>query len=309
MPDTQPDPTPAPRPTLDVRNLIFMTLSPVIAIPGTIWYTYENGFEWWMPALFLVLYSLVGLSVTAGYHRCFSHRSYECAWIVQVFYAIFGAMSFQNSALWWSAGHRRHHRHVDGEFDPYNIRKGFWWAHILWTLDPDPEKANLSNVPDLEKMPVVRWQHRYLVPLMLVFGFGMPAFIGWCFGDWVAGLLWGGFLRIVLVHHCTFFINSLAHTFGKRTYDRTVSARDNAWVALVAFGEGFHNFHHRFPADYRNGIRWFHWDPAKWFIRGLMAAGLAWDLRRTPESAIAEARRRAGEAAAEPPPETAVAAD
>lgn len=144
---------------------------------------------------------------------------------------------------------------------------------------------------------------------MLVFGFGLPAFIGWCFGDWVAGLLWGGFLRIVLVHHCTFFINSLAHTFGKRTYDRTVSARDNAWVAVVAFGEGFHNFHHRFPADYRNGIRWFHWDPAKWFIRGLKAAGLAWDLRRTPESAIAEARRRAGEAATEPAPEAAAVAD
>ena len=112
MPNTPTEPTPATRPTLDVRNLLFMTLSPAIAIPGTIWYTYTYGIEWWMPALFLVLYSLVGLSITAGYHRCFSHRSYECAWIVQVFYAIFGAMSFQNSALWWSAGHRRHHRHA-----------------------------------------------------------------------------------------------------------------------------------------------------------------------------------------------------
>ncbi len=277
---------------LDWRNAVFMAASPIIAVPGTIWYTWSYGFEWWMPALFITLYSLVGLAITAGYHRCFSHRAYECSPLVQVFFAIFGAMSLQNSILWWSSGHRKHHQHTDGEFDPYNIQRGFWWAHIFWVLDADPEKNNLNNVSDLEKIPVVRWQHKYIAPLLIGFGFGLPAFIGWCFGDWIAGLLWGGFLRLVLVHHSTFAINSLAHMVGTRTYSHEVSARDNGWVALVSFGEGYHNYHHKFPADYRNGIRWYHWDPAKWFIWGLKAVGLARGLRETPEAAIAAARQQ-----------------
>jgi stearoyl-CoA desaturase (delta-9 desaturase) len=236
---------------------------------------------------------LVGLSVCAGYHRCFSHRSYESAKGVQLFYAIFGAFAAQNSVLQWSSGHRRHHVHVDSDWDPYSINRGFWWAHILWVFYVDPESKCLDNVRDLQASAILRWQHRWYKTLLIGGGFGLPLLAGAFFGDPVAGLLWGGFLRIAAVHHSTFFVNSLSHTVGSRTYNPTGSARDNWAVAFMTFGEGFHSFHHRFPGDFRNGIRWFAWDPAKWFIRALQGCRLAANLRTTADPVIEQARLQA----------------
>ena len=130
-------------------------------------------------------------------------------------------------------------------------------------------------------------------------GLGIPTAIGWAFGDPLGGLLWGGFLRLVVIHHTTFFVNSIAHMYGTRPYSEGISARDNAWVALVTNGEGYHNFHHRFPTDFRNGIRWYQWDPSKWWIRGLAATGLSWRLRRTPQLVIERSRLQTAVARAE----------
>jgi stearoyl-CoA desaturase (Delta-9 desaturase) len=232
----------------------------------------------------------VGISVTAGYHRFFSHRTYEASRPVQVFFAIFGAMAAQNSILSWSAGHRVHHQYVDKDWDPYNIQRGFWWAHILWVFHRHAESDTATNTPDLLKNPVVMWQHRWYKALLIVAGFGLPTAIGALFGDALAGLLWGGFLRLVIIHHTTFFVNSLAHSLGRPTYNADVSARDNWAVALLTLGEGYHSFHHRFPSDFRNGIRWYHWDPAKWFISTLRLTGLAHDLRATPPPQVELAR-------------------
>ncbi|HEX7150161.1 MAG TPA: fatty acid desaturase [Thermoanaerobaculia bacterium] len=275
-------------------NILFLTFTPIIGIVGTALWTWKTGFALWMPLLMLGMYALVGISICAGYHRFFSHKSYEASAPVQVFYAIFGAMAAQNSILWWSSSHRVHHKHVDKDWDPYNISRGFWWAHILWIFyKNDQRDETFSNSPDLLANKVVMWQHRWHKHILMIAGFGIPTLIGWAFGNPIAGLLWGGFLRIAVIHHTTFFVNSLAHTLGEPKFNAEVSARDNWAVALLTLGEGYHSFHHRFPADYRNGIRWYQWDPAKWWIRGLKAVGLASDLRATPEPQIEQARMRA----------------
>jgi stearoyl-CoA desaturase (Delta-9 desaturase) len=291
---------PAQKPRIDVPLMSFLMLTPVIGIAGTAVYTYLNGFALWMPLLALGMYAVVGLSICAGYHRFFSHNSYEAARPVQLFYAIFGAMAAQNSILWWSSAHRTHHQYVDRDWDPYSIKRGFWWAHILWIFHKHDAPDVEGNAPDLLKNPIVQWQNRWYKVLVIAGGFGLPALIGALFGDPIAGLLWGGFLRLVVVHHTTFFVNSLAHYVGERRYNADVSARDNWAVALLTLGEGYHSFHHRFPADFRNGIRWFQWDPAKWFIAALRALGLARSLRSTPMPQIEQARMQAALRAVEP---------
>jgi stearoyl-CoA desaturase (delta-9 desaturase) len=281
------------KPGIDYFTMSFLILTPILGVAGTAVYTWLHGFSLWMPVLALVMYLLVGLSICAGYHRFFSHKSYEASRAVQVFYAVFGAMAAQNSILWWSSSHRVHHQYVDRDWDPYSIKRGFWWAHILWVFHRHDAPPVETNAADLLKNPVVMWQNRWYKAILIVGGFGLPALVGAAFGDPIGGLLWGGFLRLAVIHHTTFFVNSLAHYWGKPTYNAEVSARDNWAVALLTLGEGYHSFHHRFPADFRNGIRAFDWDPAKWFIAALRMAGLASDLRATPPPQIAQARMQA----------------
>lgn len=275
-------------------NILFLTLTPVLGLAGTAAWTITHGFHLWMPLLTIGLYLCVGMSICAGYHRFFSHKSYECSPAVQVFYAIFGALAAQNSILWWSSSHRVHHKYVDKDWDPYNIQRGFWWAHILWIFYRNEERdETFANALDLKANKVVMWQHRWHKVILIAVGFGLPTLIGAAFGDPIAGLLWGGFLRIAIIHHTTFFVNSLAHALGEPIYNAEVSARDNWIVALLTLGEGYHSFHHRFPADFRNGIRWYHWDPAKWFIGALKGVGLAGDLIVTPLPQVEQARMSA----------------
>ncbi|HET8799022.1 MAG TPA: fatty acid desaturase [Thermoanaerobaculia bacterium] len=295
-----PSTSPSHKTAIDPWLLGFLMLTPVIGIGGTALYTWLNGFALWMPLLLLGMYAAVGLSICAGYHRFFSHKSYEASRPVQIFYAVFGAMAAQNSILSWSSSHRTHHQYVDRDWDPYSIKRGFWWAHILWIFHKHDAPDVEGNARDLLANPIVMWQARWYKVLVIAGGFGLPTLIGALFGDALAGLLWGGFLRLVVVHHTTFFVNSLAHYLGRPTYNADVSARDNWLVALLTLGEGYHSFHHRFPADFRNGIRWFHWDPAKWFIVALRALGLAGDLRATPTPRVEQARMQAAVRLVEP---------
>ena len=273
-------------------NIVFLSLTPVIGVAGTAAYAIAFGIRWWEPALFVVLFGLVSFSVTAGYHRCFSHKAYVCHPIVQAFYLFFGAMALQNSALKWSSDHRDHHRYVDRDWDPYNIRRGGLWAHILWLFYTEPPERTYDNVPDLRANRLVRWQFRFHGAIGLIAGLGIPTLIGAFFGRPLGGLLWGGFLRIALIHHTTFLVNSVAHLYGTRPYTEGNSGRDNALLAFVTNGEGYHNFHHKFPSDFRNGVRWYQWDPTKWLIALLGFLGLARDLVKTPESVIEKTRLR-----------------
>ncbi len=267
-------------------NILFLSFTPVIGIAGTAAYALARGVAWWEPVLFLTLFGLVSFSVTAGYHRCFAHKSYVSHPLLQAAYLFFGTMAFQNSALKWSSDHRDHHRYVDRDWDPYSIKRGGLWAHILWLFYSEPAERTYENVPDLQANRLVRWQYRWNNWIGILAGFGIPTAIGALFGRPLGGLLWGGFLRIAVIHHTTFLVNSVAHLYGSRPYTEENSARDNALLAFVTNGEGYHNFHHKFPSDFRNGVRWYQWDPTKWLISVLRFAGLARELRKTPKALI-----------------------
>jgi len=280
------------KPGLVRGNAFFFALFNLLAVTAVpIWgVLYGYGSIAWMA--FAVLLTAGGMSITTGYHRMWSHRTFKARWPVRLALAIFGGMALQNSILIWAARHRVHHRHVDDvERDPHSIKSGFWHAHIGWMLRAWPtSEVDFSQVRDLERDPIVMWQHRNYWKLVWSTNLGIPLILGWMTGDIIGMLLLAGVLRLVVSHHFTFFINSLAHTWGRRPYSEDNTAVDNGLVALVTWGEGYHNYHHAFQADYRNGIRWWHYDPSKWLINLLAWTGMAYDRKRTPRFRIQRAR-------------------
>lgn len=254
----------------------------IVALGVAPWYGLTHGYTPGLWLLFVLFVAWNGLSITAGYHRLWSHRAYQAHPLVRLFFALGGALSVQNSIKQWCSDHRNHHRYVDDpDTDPYSARRGFWFSHIGWMLRDYPSgETDFSNIKDLEKDRVVNWQHRHYWVLALLLNVGLPVAIGAILGDIVGALLLLGFVRLVFCHHTTFLINSLAHYWGKQPYSDNNSSRDNPVIALLTFGEGFHNFHHTFEWDYRNGIRWYHFDPTKWLIRMLSWARLTWGLKQ-----------------------------
>ncbi|MEM9157992.1 MAG: fatty acid desaturase [Verrucomicrobiota bacterium] len=238
---------------------------------------YIEVFTWQSAVFCFIGYAIAGFSITAGYHRLFSHQTYKASPIYEWIVLLSSSLAVQASALRWAHDHRIHHSHVDTDKDPYSIKKGFWYAHIWWLFDYD-EPIDKRLVGDLLKNPRVMFQDRYygwvtLAVNAVVFG------IGCLFLDPLSSLVGGVLLRIFAIQHCTWFINSLAHTYGAKTYAKELSAVDNALVAMVTFGEGYHNFHHAIAHDYRNGIRWYQFDPTKWLIWTASKFGLTRDLK------------------------------
>ncbi len=277
---------------IDWTNLLFLVIAHVLAIVAVV-YMVTVKFSWWTVGVSLLWLVCCGLGITGGYHRLFAHPTYRANKLVRAFYLLFGAASVQNSALKWCADHRDHHAQTDKEKDPYNIRRGFWWAHIGWVICKDPNPStDRAIVKDLEADTLIRWQDRYYVPLAVLVGALIPGLLGFLWGDPIGALLVAGFLRVVLQWHATFSVNSFAHYIGTQPYSTRNSARDSFWTALITLGEGYHNFHHSFQSDYRNGVRWYHLDPTKWFVWSLSKIGMTWDLRRTSPQAIEQARHR-----------------
>ncbi|HEY0513333.1 MAG TPA: fatty acid desaturase [Thermoanaerobaculia bacterium] len=279
----------APKRQINWLNLVFLLGTLLVALVGTPWYLLKVGLGWPEGLTFLVIWLFVGLSVTAGYHRLFSHKTYQAAWPVRLFFLVFGAGALENSVLNWCADHRVHHAHVDHERDPYNITKGFWWAHMGWIFF-ETQNIPKSVVRDLEEDRLVRWQAKYYALIGLSVAIGIPLAVGLLTGRVLGCLLIGGVLRVVVSHHGTFFINSLCHMIGRQPYSREHTARDSPIMAVLAFGEGYHNYHHSFPFDYRNGVKVWQFDPAKWMIWSLSRLGLVRDLRRAPEAAVLKAK-------------------
>jgi len=293
-----------PRAWLNTSFLLGTLLLALVLVP---WKLAVQGLQTSEAAVFLVQYVLVGMSITVGYHRLFSHRAFQAAWPVRLAALLFGAAAFQNSALAWSSDHRHHHRFVDDpDRDPYPVKKGFWYAHWLWVMEA--AEHPLDAVADLERDPLVRWQHRHHFVIGALVAALPPIAVGLATGNVAGQLVIGLLLRIVATHHSTFLINSAAHWFGSQPYSDASSARDNVLLAPLTFGEGYHNFHHHWQWDYRNGPRWYQWDPAKWFIATAAGVGLARGLRRVPATEIRrarlamEARRLAARLAAEAHP-------
>lgn len=228
----------------------------------------------------VVLLYVTGLSITGGYHRYYAHRSYRTGSVVEAIMLFFGAMTAQGSALRWSFDHRIHHAYVDTDEDPYSIKKGFWYAHCAWIWEK-PRKIDPKIVPDLMKNKLVMFQHNNYKSLMIGSNALVVVFFGWLFNDYMGAFMITLWLRMFALHHFTWFINSLAHTWGDKPFCLELSAVDNYFLSMLTFGEGYHNYHHTFANDYRNGIRWYHFDPTKWLIWTLHKLGLAHGLRRT----------------------------
>lgn len=273
-------------PPLHWGTTLFLLGTPLVALAGIPWYIAVNGISLVEILTALLLWYFIGLAITAGYHRLFSHRSFDAPAAIRLFLLVLGAGAIQTSALKWCYKHRAHHAHVDSSEDPYNIRRGFWWAHIGWVMHSNTEPIDPAKVKDLLRDPLVVWQDKYYHILVVLVALGIPLLVGILSGHLLGCLLIGCVGRIVLTHHVTFFINSLCHLVGRRPYSLRHSARDSGLMAVLAFGEGYHNYHHTFPFDYRNGIRFWHIDPAKWLIATLSSLRLATRLKRAPRHSV-----------------------
>ena len=249
----------------------------MIAVPG---YGLVFGYSWLDWTMFAVLYVITGLGITVGYHRLLTHRSFECPDWVKACLLIAGGWALQNSGAKWTADHLRHHAHCDDPADPYNAKRGFWYSHCGWLLNPVPcndERFGSRVMQDR----VAMWQHRHYAAIVLV-GLALPFVVGFLYDGWKGGI--GGFMlagvgRTFAVLNSTFCINSVCHLWGEQPYSKANSSRNSWFVSLLTFGEGYHNYHHAYPSDYRNGPIWYNFDPSKWLIYALWKMGLASSLR------------------------------
>jgi stearoyl-CoA desaturase (Delta-9 desaturase) len=275
-------------------NTLFMLGTPIACVFLLPFHWVFVGLQWPLVWGTIALWALTGVGVTAGYHRLFAHRSYKASGWLRLGFAILGAGSWQNSAITWASNHRYHHRYVDTDKDPYDATRGLWFSHIGWILREATYDDGFQNVQDLWKDPVCRFQHANYWVLNLGFNTLIPISFGLFIGDVAGSLLYLGLLRIVLVHHFTFTINSLAHVWGSQPWSHNNTSRDNWILSLVSFGEGYHNYHHAFQTDYRNGPKWYNYDPSKWLIFALSLCGATTHLRRTEDGLIYRRRLNEG---------------
>jgi stearoyl-CoA desaturase (delta-9 desaturase) len=274
---------------------LFLILNPIISITLLVIYLvfadnhYTTSQIIWTSLFALFFAILTNLSITMGYHRLFAHKSFEAHPILEGILLFIGSGAFQGSALKWASDHRLHHKYEDTDKDPYSIKKGFWYAHMGWMMDHAAVSLPI-HAPDLQKNKWLVNQDRYYLVWAIGVGYILPLLIGALLGNAFLGLVLAGGLRIFLTQQSTFFVNSLSHTLGKTPYSSEKTARDSIIVAILTHGEGYHNFHHKFQFDYRNGIRWYHWDPTKWSIQLAALFGLAKKLKTVQFSEILKAR-------------------
>lgn len=257
-----------------------------LACFGVLWV----GWSWLAGCVCVAMYALRVFAVTAGYHRYFSHRSFKTSRAVQFAFALVGTTALQKGPLWWAALHRHHHRYADTEKDihPPTV-KGFWWAHLGWILSPQYEATRWHEIRDFARYPELRWLNRHhLLPAVLVAS--LLFVFGWAVDRWwpelgTSGwqlLIWGFFVSTVLLWHVTFSVNSLAHVFGRRRFATRDTSRNSFLLALITFGEGWHNNHHRFPGSERQGFFWWEVDFTHYGLKFMEWLGLVWDLRTPP---------------------------
>ncbi|KAJ5758667.1 hypothetical protein N7520_005823 [Penicillium odoratum] len=267
------------------NRLIFTGVMPLMALVVGIG---------WVPlqlrtAIFTLIYSSIsGIGITAGYHRYWSHRSYSATIGLKIALAVLGASAGEGTIRTWCKDHRAHHRYVDTDKDPYAIHKGFLYAHYGWVIIKRRVERNVHvDIQDLESDPIVLWQRRNYAVILFLSAFVFPIlFCGIFFQDFLGGIIYGSCMRVFIVQQRTFCINSFAHWFGEKPFSGKNSPCDNFLVAVITLGEGYHNFHHEFPVDYRCGYHLLAYDPTKWFIWLCSQLNLAFDLKRFPTNEI-----------------------
>ncbi|KAF5339781.1 hypothetical protein D9611_009195 [Ephemerocybe angulata] len=272
-------------PTTGIRwfNVFILTATPAVAIYGLLTKPCRRDTLLFSAAY----YVFTMLGITAGYHRLWSHRSYKGSQPLQVFLLSGGASAVQGSCYWWARAHRSHHRYTDTDLDPYNAKRGLLWTHLGWMVFRSAVRSGAADITDLRRDALVQFQHRHYFLWAAVFGYILPAVVpGALWGDWAGGVCFSAALRLTIAHHSTFCINSLAHHLGSAPYDDARTPRDHLLSALLTMGEGYHNFHHQFPMDYRNAFYWYQYDPTKWFIAVCAWVGCAGNLRVFPGNEI-----------------------
>jgi len=249
------------------------------------------GLSWWHVGLFLGMFVLTGGGITVGFHRLFTHRSFETNKVIQFLLGVFGSMAVQGPLLRWVALHRCHHQHSDEQLDPHSphrygrgpfgVIRGMWHAHVGWVFAPDP--PNLSHyIRDLRQSALLRTVSA-LFPVWVAVGLVLPAVAGGLlWGTWSGaflGFLWGGLVRVFFVHHVTWSVNSVCHLWGRQPYPGADHSRNNLVFGILALGEGWHNNHHAFPTSARHGLRWWQPDLSYAVIRILAFLRLAWNVK------------------------------
>jgi stearoyl-CoA desaturase (Delta-9 desaturase) len=246
-------------------------------------------------AILAVMYVLTALGVTVGFHRMLTHRSFQAPKPVEYAFAALGSMAVQGPVMAWVADHRKHHAHADHEGDPHSphvghgdgvgsVFRGLWHAHVGWLLSEQGQASPRKYAPDLFEDRGMRIINRRF-PLLVLLSLALPALAGWALSGGslagaATGLLWGGLVRIFFVHHVTWSVNSVCHFLGSRRFETDDESRNVFWLALLSFGESWHNNHHAFPTSARHGLGRWQLDPSALVIRGLETCGLAWDVVR-----------------------------
>jgi stearoyl-CoA desaturase (delta-9 desaturase) len=289
-----------------LANLLAVIV-PFLGLVCALVFLWGRGFNWVDLGLLLGMSALTGLGITVGYHRLFTHRSFESNRVVRFLLGVFGSMAVEGPLLKWVAVHRYHHQHSDLPNDPHSphhqgrgvlgLLRGVWHAHLGWLFDPDPPDLD-RYVKDLRQSGMLCTVSA-LFPLWATIGLLIPAVLGGLLtGTWTGvlfGLIWGGLARIFLVHHVTWSINSVCHLWGRQPYRSNDQSRDNFVVGVLGLGEGWHNTHHAFPTSARHGLRWWQIDVSYWVIRALALVGLAWNVKVPGKQAQAAQRARGNE--------------
>ena len=271
-----------------------VSVVPFLALGVVGWQVWAQLLHWSDLAVFAILYLVTGLGVTVGFHRLFTHRAFATKrWLRGVFAAA-GSMAIEGPVISWVADHRKHHAFADQPGDPHSphVDHGVGWrgalrgllhAHMGWLFIHTQRGARQRYAPDLLADPVVSWVDRTFVFWAvggLAAGFGLGWLIGGTVTAGLTGLLWGGAVRLLVLHHVTFSINSLCHFFGRRRFNTGDESRNLAWLSFLSLGEAWHNNHHAFPTSAAHGLRWWELDLSSLVIRGLERVGLAWDVVR-----------------------------
>jgi stearoyl-CoA desaturase (Delta-9 desaturase) len=255
------------------------------------------GVSWVAIAACLTFYCVRIFAMSAGYHRYFAHRSYKTSRAFQFLLALLGVMSYQKGPLWWAAHHRYHHLHADREDDIHSpSQHGFWWAHCGWIFSLAYRETNMKLVSNFKRYPELRWlDNFYPVPSIVaataifLFGVKLDQLAPNLHTSGLQMLTWGFFISTVLVHHAIFSANSIGHTFGTRRFHSHDDSRNNLFVALLTFGDGWHNNHHYYGSSARHGFYWWEIDLTHYILRGLSRIGIVWDLHTPPERIYAAA--------------------
>jgi stearoyl-CoA desaturase (Delta-9 desaturase) len=264
-----------------------VTVVPFLALAVVCWQVWSSLLSWSDIAVFAITYAFCAVGITVGFHRHFTHRSFKTKVPVRAALAIFGSAAIEGPIISWVADHRKHHAFSDKDGDPHSphahdgVLRGLFHAHVGW-LFIHTERANRQRyAPDLENDPVIRFVDRTFV-LWVVAGLAVPFGLGWLIGGSLdtalTGLLWGGAVRMLVLHHVTYSINSLCHYFGRRRFDVDDESRNLAWLSLFSLGESWHHNHHAFPTSAHHGLRWWEFDVSSLIIRALRRTGLAWDV-------------------------------